>query len=192
MSQIILDLFKNWEIKKSLVSPVIVNLLTALVLFFAVVMFKEPFYRLIKPNPEVEQFPLYCIAEPYVKGDGGLMMADLFIINLRDDKSFTEKDLESILRTRKPDRNIQPYIEIVSTRRNVKILDVKADDKFNEDKGELEVIPPKKDGKPWIVMVNEISRKAILTLRVYTDLKSPPISRDAKTALPFDVNYPGK
>ena len=182
---------RDWEIRKELIVPIIRSLLTAFILFLFALLLKEPIYNAFKPKPKVKNYPLYCIAEPY-SNDKGFLIADLFIINLKADESFDEEELKSIIMESDPDRNIRPYIEITSIRDVVKIRDIKPDNQFNESKGRLEITAPKNNDKNWIIRVKEISRKAILKLIIVTDYKDKSFTRDAKGALPFDINYPGK
>lgn len=191
MKKMGLNLFRNWESKKNIVAPVIANLTTAFLVFLLFVLFKEPIYTFIKGGLTVEEFPLYCVAEPYNNEDGEVM-SDFFIINLRG-RSYTEKDLKDNLRKASPDQyiEVEPYIRIVWDRPLGKIEDITEDKNFNEKKGKIQIIPPEKENGEWIIRITEISPKGILKLTIFTDY-SRNMSRVHKASIPFKYNYPGE
>ncbi|MBA7616698.1 hypothetical protein ES703_23996 [subsurface metagenome] len=185
-----LNLSRNWDSKKNIVAPIIVNLITAFLIFLLVVLFKEPIYNLIKPEPTVEEFPLYCVAEPYNNEDGEVI-SDFFIINLRG-RRYTEKDLEGIskMASRDQDVEIKPHIKIAWKGKEGNIRDITEDKEFNDEKGKIEIIPPEKGNGEWIINVKEITPKGILKVIISTDYERT-ITPAAKASLPFKYVYPG-
>lgn len=45
-----------WDFRGSIVSPILVNLLTAMLIFLSVAVFKKPIYKLLGPEP-VKYYP---------------------------------------------------------------------------------------------------------------------------------------
>src|SRR5262245_58001802 len=86
-------LFSGWEVKKEVLRPVIVNLLTASLFFLAAVLFKNPIYDYFTTAPKVA-WPLYCVLEPQVS-NGGPVTADLFVINVGGTR-YVNADLEAL------------------------------------------------------------------------------------------------
>jgi hypothetical protein len=57
--------------------------------------------RGLKPSSPVQQYPVYCIVEPF-SDEGGMLAADLFIINLTG-KHLAERDMITFLQIAKSD-----------------------------------------------------------------------------------------
>ena len=177
--------FRNLEFKKNIISPIITNLITALVLFLSVVIFKEPIYRSL--GLIAEDFPIYCLSEPYNRFET-MVSADFFIINL-EDYEITEKKLRAALK-KAGSEEIKPYIRIRWDQSIGNITNIQEDTAFNKGKGK---IIAKREGNngDWIIKVQEIKGKAIMKFVISTDYKRP-ISRSAVASIPFKVIYPGK
>lgn len=192
-----MSIFKNWELKKSIVPPILVNLLTAFIIFFVAVMLKERIYKWLKPLPRVENFPLFCVAETYE--DNGKVFGDFFIINLDEEETYSYTKLKNFIRQKISDQDasIEPHIK-VRWKRNYgkdKIVNISVEEKdteFNKGKGEIEVDKPENIGncEEWIIKVSEIESKAILRLTIQMTEYEGGGSRAAKSSQPFEYSYP--
>ncbi|WP_143005607.1 hypothetical protein [Desulforhopalus singaporensis] len=185
MVNMISKLFQNWEVKKSIISPIVANLFTALLLFLSVMLFKEPIYRSL--GLSAVEFPLYCLSEPYNES-GNIVYADLFIINL-ESYEITENKIRSALKNAGSEQ-IKPYIRIVWDHSIGNILDIEEDVAFNKQKGKV-ILEHKKDDGEWIIKVKEIKAKAIMRFTIKTNYNRP-ITRIALATRPFKIVYPGK
>jgi hypothetical protein len=184
----------SWEVKGNIVSPILVNLLTALLIFFSVVVFKKPIYNLLDPDP-VKDYPVYCIGEPYIDEDNTLM-AEFYIINLRGHK-LVEKDLATFLKIStevKEYEVLEPDIKLTWNKvlGTGNIVDIIQCEDFNEGKGRIEIEPPKNEDGLWSIRLRELRPKAILKLIVYTNHKTIGVTRPAKVFLPYIIDYPGE
>jgi hypothetical protein len=187
-----LSIFANWEFKNNIISPVIANLLTALILFFSVAIFKDPIYDWIRPTQSVPDFPIYCVAEGYNDREGSKIFADIYIINLAGD-SLTRSEIDSFLKLRSSTERERPPDPDIRFKGSVSLLhQSEADLKFNQGKGELEILKlGESESAEWIVRIKEIQSKAVLRITVETNV-TRPIERNAKVSLPFEVVYPGR
>lgn len=176
--------FKNWDAKNKIITPVLVNLISAFVLFWFIVLFKEPMIELLKSK--AKDYPIYCVAEPYMSQDG-ILMAELYIINLKGD-NYTEKDLREILKAQ--ELQISPDIKIVCRYSGGKITNIIQDQEFNSGKGDVQIMRPKEMDGEWRITVKEIVSKAIFKLIIVTDYKIK-LNRASKASLPLEITYPG-
>lgn len=186
----------KWAVRDNIISPIIVNLITALILFLFLVTFKDSVYRAIKAEEPVELYPLYCVAEPYTN-EKGLLDSDLFIINLTGDE-VTELDLSTFLKVASPqEEGVQtrkPDIELKWKKklRRGRITKIVEDKGFNNGKGRVEISQPNQNGEPWGIRVRTILPRAILKFVVSTDFPKPGVTRPGKRDVPFDIDYPGE
>jgi hypothetical protein len=183
-------LIGDGALTKDLVRPVLANLLTALLLFFAAVLFKDRIYGLLS-RPTVKEYPIYCVAEPYT-GTGGELRADFFVINKTGDR-MTEADLTDIIKTRAGEEHGQPdpTVRLKWTAKSGQIARIEPDPGFDDDKGTVEVVPARVPGDPWTIHIREIFGKGILRLTIVTNLQRGNITRNSKASLPFSVVYAG-
>ena len=179
------QLFRNWQVKQNIVTPIITNLLTAFLLFLSVVIFKGPIYQAL--GLTVNEYPIYCLVEPYNYIDDSIS-SDLFIINL-ENIELTESKLRGVLKD-SGSGEIKSYIRIKWDRSTGTITNIQEDELFNKGKGKLS-IERDDDNADWIIKIKEIKGKGILKLLISTDYKRP-ITRSAKASIPFKVIYPGK
>ena len=130
------DLSANWP--QNLLRPVVVNVLTAVILFFLAVSFKPLIFDLFR-GPDIPEYPLICTAEPYRSASEKEMKIDFFVIN-RTDESYTREDLISELKALnpEPDRALSPDIELELTEEGE--IHATTDRDFNNGKGELRVL----------------------------------------------------
>lgn len=168
-------------------------------MFLAVLLFKDPIYSVLRPSPRVEQFPIYCIAEGYTT-KGGPVLAEIYIVNRRG-QAFTRDELVRFLKANAfsgGEKNIDPVqmdpsIRIHWQREQGEILTVAEDSEFNAEKGHLDIHPPDRANRDWIIGIREISSKAVLRLLVTTNYgRGREIGRNAKTSLPFEIVYRGE
>lgn len=191
-----MGIFKDWEVKKSIVSPLLVNLLTAFIVFLIAVTLKEQIYKWLKPLPKAEEFPLFCVAETY-NNENRKVVGDFFIMNLTKE-DYTEEELKNFLQLNISDQDlpIKQHIRIrwKNDRGEDRIYNILQDGEdiaFNEGKGKVEIIEPKNKmkGEEWIIKVEQIGPKAILRLTILTDYERGA-SRGAKPSIPFEYSYP--
>lgn len=183
----------NLNISEKIIAPITVNLLTALIVFICVVLFKEPIYELLGPEP-AKNYPIYCIAEPYTNS-AGMIDADLYIINLTGDL-LTERELEKniIIYKKEDSKTENPNIELIWKKGAGKgsITNIKEDREFNNGKGRIEIGMKDGGSDAWLIRIREIEQKAIIRLKVSTNKKTPGVKRTAKYHTPFEVKYPGE
>ncbi len=186
------NLFKNWDVKKSIITPVLVNLLTAFFLFMFAFLFKDWIYDVFKPRPEVVQYPIYCVAEGY-NDTTGQIIADLFIINLDEIKHTEASLIEKIKRseTYKEGMPANPEIIIQWRRERGKILAIIPDKEFNQEKGRVDIRSVDRNGEKWRINIYEILGEAVLKFTILTDYDAT-IYRKTKASLPFEIDYAGK
>lgn len=183
----------GWEIKKVIISPIIVNLITATILFFIVCFFKNPILQFFGVKNEIEDYPILCIAEPY-NSEKNEVFADLYIINLEPNKKVTKGDLINLAKidAGNEDRVVDWTIKI-KMKNNVdgEILDIEYDTEFNRGKGNIEKSVNLGDGS-WKITIIKIEENAIMKLYVYTNYKKKITSRASRLFVPFTIDYPGR
>ena len=186
------EILKGWEFKKSVLSPVLVNLLTALILFLITISFKNTIYRLLKPEP-VPDFPLYAVAEPYNENVGADVKVDVFIVNLTE-KPYLGMELKKLTTGEQERRKIETDIQLLWKRgRSGTIKRVVPDSLFNQDKGKWIIEKLDQKGKRWRIHIQEIAAEAVLKFTVFTNYKVAAIlSRNAKASSPIRISYPRK
>lgn len=184
------------DLRDKLVVPIVVNLTTALIIFVAVVIFKEPIYKLLGPEA-VERYPIYVVAEPYTDEHDGLLKADLFIINLTGDEQ-SESDLLTFLKISTAQDNDKPQGPDIAIKWNDdlgkgKITSIiEPQTEFNEGKGKLEIQQPTLGDEAWGIRIRELRPKAIMRLVVATDYSQSGVDRTSKFFSPITVDYPGE
>ena len=183
----------GWEIKKGIISPIIVNLITAAILFFIVYFFKNPILQFFGVKTEIADYPILSIAEPY-NSENNYVLADLYIINLEPNKKITNRDLINLA---KVDAENEYRVDDLTIKIKMKknfdgeILDVEYDTDFNKGKGDIEK-PIKLDDGSWKISINVIEENAIMKLRVHTNYKQEIPDRSSRLLLPFTIDYPGR
>ena len=190
---------RGWQTRKDIVSPVMVNLITALILFVLVVAFKERVLRALGVWKGVEGYPIYCVAEPFSvpsqSNSGSFEVhADLFIINLEartfSDPTAFALELRKIVGSEDALRRGSTITLRWKDGIPGAIKTIDADEAFNARKGEA-IAHELPDGT-WEVTVNWIKERGILRLRVLTSWPVPGISRASRGSLPFTIEYPGR
>ncbi len=188
-SKIRTTIFSGWEVREKIFRPVIVNLLTASLIFVVAVVFRDPIYNYFAPQPQAKDWPIYCVIEPEVS-KGGPVTADLFVMNLTG-KKYLGSDLDSLARQQSPPngKELSPVIEI-DMKDNVAdkaISNIKADDDFNREKGSASV----KQVSPahWQIRLNEIKEGKILKFVIQTTEERPISSRGSFETLPIKMTY---
>jgi hypothetical protein len=182
------DLSANWP--QNLLRPVVVNVLTAVILFFLAVSFKPLIFDLFR-GPEIPEYPLICRAKPYKGANEKEIVIDFFVIN-QTDKSYTREDLISKLKVLnpEPDRALSPDIEL-QIAEQVEIH-AKADGDFNKGKGELKV-PYDPETRRITVVIVRIEPRAILKAVIRASklhFVSPNLTRGTKLgAFTILTNY---
>ena len=186
---------KNWRVRQNVVAPLTVNLLTALILFLCVVIFKKPLYDYFLKTEPIKEYPLYCVAESYTNQEG-FVTSDLYIINLTKD-DLNQGQLLTFVKAAVSEEDLdlsKPNIELKwkKTFRPGRITDVVEDKEFNKGKGKIQIITPTEDGEPWAIRVKEIFSKAVLRVAVYSDYERKAVTRASKYHVPFEIDYPGE
>lgn len=185
---------RAWNVRDTIISPLIANILTGAVVFFAVFFLKEPIYDFFKHKQYLDTYPIYCVVEPYTDDDGTVSI-DLFVINLEHESYDTRRLVNFVLPSEK-DSNIfldPTRIRLLwkETFSPGKITAVTLDTDFNNNKGILVVEPPAKEQNYWSIFVKEITPKAVLKAKIKTDIEHQGIKRDMKTLVPFETVYLG-
>ena len=177
----------EWKVGEKIFGPVIVNLMTAFLIFLFVVLFKDPLYNYFAPRSSVGDWPIHCIVEPHVNTKGTAVVADLFIVNLTGKKYFAT-DLNRLAKESSPEQGkpLQPEI-LISMRDEVdlKSLEFKPDDEFNSEKGGVSVRWID-DGR-WAMMVERIEAFSMLRVVITTKQERIITSRGDFESLPFTV-----
>jgi len=168
--------------------PLLVNILSALILFSAAFFFKPPLYRLFRA-PE-KDYPIYCIAEPF-KDANGFMAVDVFIIN-REAERFTRESLEHLLID---ESNQGPDLEL-RWRRGFKgrIVEIDKNEEFNKGKGRIHPVRPTDGDTTWRIEIDELEGKALVKVVVRTDHDhhDMAVQRTHGWKIPFEIQYAGK
>jgi len=181
--------FKGWEVKQEILRPLIVNLLTAAILFLAAVGLKDRIVSLFTSPQKMDDWPLFCVLEPRAS-KGGPVIADLFIINLST-KSYSASELTELAKVRSSaDRKeIDPFIAI-----NLKdylsdesIASIQEDEAFNREKGRASV--ERLSATRWKVKVANIKSGVILKVTVVTTVDRAISSAASIESLPVNLSY---
>jgi hypothetical protein len=181
--------FTGWEVKQEILRPLIVNLLTAAILFLAAVGLRDRIVSLFTSPQKVDDWPLFCVLEPH-PSKGGPVIADLFIINLGQ-KPYSASELTELakLRSSEDRREVDPFIAI-----NVKdylsgesITSIHEDDDFNRENGSASVV--RVSATHWNVEVASIKPGVILKFTVTTTLDRAISSRASIESLPVHLSY---
>jgi len=189
LSEIRRFLFTGWEVREKILRPVIVNLLTASLLFLIAVIFRDRIYDYFVPRHEAKEWPIYCLIEPEVSS-GGPVTADLFVLNLTARK-YLKSELDSLAAQQSP-----PYgtpfsalidIEMKDSVKDGAISDIKGDDEFNREKGSA--TPNRVDQRHWQIRIEEIEEGKILKFVIHTTEKRPVSSRASFDTLPIKITY---
>ena len=187
-------IFSGWHIKRSIISPIIVNITTALTIFFAVLIFKTPLLHMLGIKQEFSDFPLYCTAEPFNYDEDKKVAANLYLINLLPSREVTENDLEEFIELRKKENlgDVSKFIKIKisDAYENEKIIKIKQDEDFNDKKGDFEVINVTENS--FEIHVKSIEQYAIVKFVIYTSAKRGVSSRTSYSNLPIKVIYAGR
>jgi hypothetical protein len=151
------DLSANWP--QNLLRPLVVNVLTAVILFVLALSFKPLILDLFR-SPDIPEYPLICTAEPHKGANEKEMKIDFFVINRTGD-SYSREDLISELKALnpEPDRTLSPDIKLELTDEGE--IHATTDEDFNQGKGELRVLHDP-ETRRLTVIVDRIERRAIL------------------------------
>jgi hypothetical protein len=184
-------IFGGWEIREKILRPVVVNLLTASLIFLAAVIFKDRIYNYFAPKPETKDWPIYCVLEPEVN-NGGFLTADLFVMNLTKQKYVTS-NLERLANDLSPSegKKLSPLIE-VAMKDNLGgaiISEITADPDFNNEKGSASIVPIDQTRKHWQIQLGEIREGKILKFIIHTTEERPVSSRANFETLPVKISY---
>lgn len=185
-------IFSGWEIKKGIISPLIVNITTGLIIFFSVVMFKTPLLNLLGIQQEVADYPLYCITEPF-NYEGNKIAVDLYLINLFPSNKLTNNDLVEFIRFHQADDtsdiSSSIKIEISDDFKSARITDIKPDVEFNKNKGDFDLNQISDDA--YEILVNDIEENQIVKFVVFTSAKRNIYSKASRISVPIRVIYAG-
>lgn len=182
------------ELRQNFLLPLSVNLLTGLIFFVSVLIFKDPIYDYFKPSEGIDIYPIYCVAEPYTDSNGQIDV-DLFIIN-KSHESYDENGLNVFLRIPQNNENHRNETSMIQLKwkdgfESGEILRIEKDEVFNKGKGRLIVIEPDMNKKNWAIKVEEIEPKAIIKLKIHSSYEFAGVTRAAKSFVPFQIDYAG-
>jgi hypothetical protein len=181
-------LFAGWEVREKILQPVAVNLLTASLIFFAVVIFKDTLYDYFAPHSQSKDWPIYCVVEPVV-GEDKPVTAELFVINLTDTK-FEASQLDKLATEQSPERGkkLTPIIEVaMKTGEEGFISDIQPDTDFNKEKGRAGVT--KLDAARWQIRLDEIDKGKMLKFIIQTTERRTVTARADFKTLPLEIIY---
>jgi len=179
----------GFKFQEQLLSPVLVNLMTAFIIFLAVALLRDQIYPLVLPHPKIPDFPIYCSSEAYLN-DAGEQVGEIYIANLKN-KSFSEMDLRSFITEQLPENAKAPdHLIRVFWVRDVGEMHLEEDVAFNRGKGQLAIKNPSGGGKEASIDVLDINRNALLRVIVHTNYVRPITRSDP--ALPFRLETPRK
>lgn len=185
----------NQELRQNFLFPLSVNLLTGLIFFASVLIFKDPIYNYFKPGGGIDIYPVYCVAEPYTNVNGQIDV-DLFIIN-KSHEAYDENGLNVFFKIpgnneNHPNRTSMIWFKWKDDFGQGKILKIDEKEKdFNQGKGQFTILPPDKGQKHWSILVREIEPKAVIMLKIQTSYAFPSVTRAAKNFVPFQIDYAG-
>jgi hypothetical protein len=184
--------FAGWEVKQEMLRPLIVNLLTAAILFLAAVGLRDRVVSLFSSPQKVDDWPLFCVLEPHATkpGEHGPVIADLFIINVRTTPySASELAVLAKVRSSEDRMEIDPFIAI-SLKDYLKgesITDIQEDSEFNKEKGSA--APEQLSKTRWKVNVANIKPGVILKFTIFTTVDRAISSRASIETLPIHLSY---
>ncbi len=191
--------FSGSEIRKTIVSPIMVNVITACILFFTVVAFKNDVLKLLGKWEGVEDYPIYCAVEPFPvpsnDSDKDEIHVDLFIINLKKQEFSHDTLKEELKKIIGPEEALLTSTAIkLQWKEGIpgKIEDIRPDKVFNKKKGEVFGVPPVNDQTPWVIKINHIKEYGILKCTIVTSATTWSITRAARESVPFELKYPRK
>jgi hypothetical protein len=172
--------------RDAIVAPVLVNLVSAGVLFGLAFAFKPLVQRLLAP-PEIAQYPLVCFAEPYSGSTPDQRLVDFYVVNLKD-KSYTRVDLIGLLSVYnpEPDRPLSPDLNLDMSG-DGRVVEALPDTEFNRGKGRL-IVGVSSDRRSVSVRIDGIEPRAFMKVTVrYAGMLEvgPAIERMAKVLVPF-------
>jgi len=190
-------MFTGWQFKEKILKPVMVNVLTAFLLFITVVAFRDPLYNYFVNPLGTSHWPIFCVLEPEVSSntdkvtaDTDKVTADLFVINL-DPKDYLAKDLDALAADQSPQHGpaLNPLIDIYLTESALdsEILDILPDDEFNKGKGT--VTKQKISATHWQIRLDQIKERALLKFTIPTTVVRHISSRSNYLSLPMTITY---
>lgn len=181
-------LFTGWEVREKIFRPVIVNLLTASLIFLAVVIFKDTLYDYFAPHSQSNDWPIYCVVEPEV-GTDKPVTAELFVINLTNTK-YEASQLDALATQQSPERGkkLTPIIEVLMKSGEEKFIsDIQPDSEFNKEKGSAGII--KVDPSHWQIRLDEIGKGKMLKFIIQTTERRTVTARADFDTLPIEIIY---
>ena len=186
--------FRGWGIKNSIIAPIIVNLISALIIFMLLLALKPIIFEQLGLNKGFKEYPIYCIAEAYNPSKHKLneVIFDLFVINLSDDILDTQ-DLDTAAKALAPGEDVAISPEIKLTTQEGLVLEkIERYKEFNKGKGKLSW--KKLDEEQCEISIVTIQPRGILKLKIYTkgeeDLLG--INRGLRGTIPLEISYPGR
>jgi hypothetical protein len=187
-SKISKAIFTGWEVREKIFRPVIVNLLTASLIFLAVVIFKDTLYDYFAPRSQSNDWPIYCVVEPEV-GDDKPVTAELFVINLTNTR-YDASQLETLATQQSPERGkkLTPIIEVAMKAGEEKFIsDIQPDNEYNKEKGSAGII--KVDPSHWQIRLDVIEKGKMLKFIIQTTDRRTVTTRADFDTLPIEIIY---
>lgn len=186
---IVVSLFSGWEPKEKIIRPVVVNLLTAFLIFLTAVVFKNAIYSLLFPRTG-KDWPIYCILEPE-PNNGGEVKVDLFVVNAdAEGKKYSKEDLQELAQTlSEKGPKISPLIQVSMKDYllDEAISEIRPDEEYNKEKGSA--VPKRLDPAHWEIEIAEIRPNTIMKFIISTTEKRGISSRASLESLPVKMSY---
>jgi hypothetical protein len=190
--------WQGWGAKENLLAPVVVNLLSAGLLFLCVVLFRPFVYKVLGIPLTEQEYPIYVTAEGFV-WTNDLVAVDFFVINRHSgkykDQVLTPKVIEDLMATGDSDSlakwspDIEVRVKEDFRKQNVRLLRIEYTNEFNGNKGVLE---GKTNAQTATVSVQRIGPRSILKFTVFTDYPNQFMNRATTRLIPLEFKHPGK
>jgi hypothetical protein len=171
----------------TIIAPLLVNLLSALVLFASAIVLQDPILRALHLTGR-DGYPLFCTLDPYNPCIGqDSLRVDVLLVNLRDRELYREDLIESLTDKRTNDAAPMPDV-VIEANDGIHFTRAVGDSGFNGDKATM-TVRLTESGRRCRLEIVRIGPEAVLKYTLATDALLR-IKRDAKASLPMEVRYP--
>jgi hypothetical protein len=169
-------------------TPIVTNLGTALIIF-VVSLFNNRVRDWLFPPEVIQEYPLFCTAEPYINISNHQLIVDFFIIN-KTKNGYSRQNLVQILHQLNPDPNLSlsPDIELKYLLPLGTMMQPYLEPDFNDGKGNI--VPTLDENSKTIkIRVNDIKPRAIVKVSIpiagLPEQESSNIRRTRKDKIPL-------
>lgn len=179
-------LARRWELRKSLILPVLANLTTATIVFVGAAIC-APLIRRLFITPGVAGYPLYCVVEPY-NGLHDTVLVDLSIVNLTD-REVTYDALQGLVERGGAGSGLTPSLVVRADHPMVdSIVRVGVDSAYNAGKGHVNV--SRRTPQTYEFSVERIDPGAIMRFTIVTNMILTVTSRSNRDSDPVRCESP--